>query len=115
MKVDLFKKLIKEAVAEAVREELNNILNEQFVQPKVNQIQENRTLNFTSNDVLATRTQIREKMGSMFGFNQPSINENVSTNSLQVDNNADNPFLAFIADAGANMTPQERAGLKNLG
>lgn len=114
MKVDLLKKLIKEAVAEAVREELNNILNEQFVKPNVNQIQENRTLNFTSNDVMATRTQIREKMGNMFGFNSNN-NGGVSNNGLQIDPNAENPFLAFIADSAANMTPQERSGLSNLG
>ena len=26
-----------------------------------------------------------------------------------------NPYLAFIMDSANNMTPQERAGLKNLG
>ena len=114
MKVDLFKKLIKEAVAEAVREELKNILNEQFTQPKINQIQENRTMSFTSEDVNTTRTQIRERMGNMFGFNQSQADID-NTPHLQVDTNSDNPFLSFIADAGANMTAQERAGLKNLG
>jgi glutamate-1-semialdehyde aminotransferase len=116
MKIDLLKKIIKEAVAEAIREELNQILGDQVIQPKVNHIQENKTLNFTSNDVLNTRTQIREKMGNMFGFNQSPTTSNVLTNnSLVVDNNAENPFLSFIADAAANMTPQERASLKNLG
>jgi hypothetical protein len=114
MKVELFKKLIKEAVAEAVREELNNILNESYSQPKLNQIQETKTLSFTSEDVNTTRSQIRERMGSMFGFNQNQSTMNSNSN-LTVDNNSDNPFLAFIADAGANMTPQERAGLQNLG
>jgi len=113
MKVDLFKKLIKEAVAEAVREELNTIFNE-VQKPKP--IQENQTLNFTSNDVMTVRTNIREKMGSMFGFDQNlNMNENSSNSTLQVDTNADNPYLSFIADSAATMTPQERAGLKNLG
>ena len=113
MKVDLFKKLIKEAVAEAVREELNTIFNE-VQKPKP--IQESQTLNFTSNDVMTVRTNIREKMGSMFGFDQNlNMNENSSNSTLQVDSNAENPYLAFIADSAATMTPQERAGLKNLG
>ena len=113
MKVDLFKKLIKEAVAEAVREELNTIFSEA---PKPKPIQESQTLNFTSNDVMTVRTNIREKMGNMFGFNQDlNMNENSSNNTLKVDINAENPYLSFIADSAANMTPQERQGLKNLG
>jgi hypothetical protein len=113
MKVDLFKKLIKEAVAEAVREELNTIFSEVNT-PKP--IQESQTLNFTSNDVMTVRTNIREKMGSMFGFDQNSntIN-NSTTNNLQVDTNSENPYLSFITDSANNMTPQERAGFKNLG
>ena len=107
MKIDLFKKLIKEAVAEAVREELTNILSEQQIKPKLNPLQE-QNLNFTSNDVMTTRTNIREKMGNMFGFEEPQ-------SQLKVDNNSENPYLAFIADAASNMTPQERSGLKNLG
>ena len=107
MKIDLFKKLIKEAVAEAVREELSNILSEQQVKPKLNHLQE-QNLNFTSNDVMTTRTNIREKMGNMFGFEEPQ-------SQLKVDNNSENPYLAFLADSAANMTPQERSGLKNLG
>jgi hypothetical protein len=109
MKIDLFKKLIKEAVAEAVREELSTILNEQQIKPKLNHLQE-QNLSFTSNDVMTTRTNIREKMGNMFGFDEPSNNS-----TLKVDNNAENPYLAFLADSAANMTPQERSGLKNLG
>lgn len=107
MKIDLFKKLIKEAVAEAVREELTNILGEQQTKPKLNHLQE-QNFNFTSNDVMTTRTNLREKMGNMFGFEEPQ-------SQLKVDNNSENPYLAFIADAASNMTPQERSGLKNLG
>jgi metal-dependent amidase/aminoacylase/carboxypeptidase family protein len=108
MKVDSFKKLIKEAVAEAVREELNTIFNEK---QKPSSIQEMKTLNYTSDDVMNVRTNIREKMGNMFGMETPSQNNN----HLKVDNNNQNPYLSFIADAAATMTPQERAGLNNLG
>jgi hypothetical protein len=107
MKIDLFKKLIKEAVAEAVREELGNILNEQQTKPKLNHLQE-QNFNFTSNDVMTTRTNIREKMGSMFGFEEPK-------SQLKIDNTSENPYLAFLADSAATMTPQERSGLSNLG
>jgi hypothetical protein len=110
MKIDLFKKLIKEAVAEAVREELTYIF-EQQISPKSNQIQENKTFNFTSNDVMSVRTNLREKMGSMFGFGESQS----QSSTLKVDVNSENPYLSFIADAANNMTPQERAGLKNLG
>jgi hypothetical protein len=110
MKIDLFKKLIKEAVAEAVREELSNILSEQQVKPKLNHLQE-QNFNFTSNDVMTTRTNIREKMGNMFGFEESQT----KSSTLEVDVNSENPYLSFIADAANNMTPQERAGLKNLG
>lgn len=112
MKVDLFKKLIKEAVAEAVRDELNVIFNEM---QNSNHLQENKTLNFTSDDVMAVRTNVREKMGNMFGFNPSNMNNNSSNNNLQIDNNSNNPYLSFITDAAMNMTPQERSGLKNLG
>jgi len=108
MKVDLFKKLIKEAVAEAVREELNTIFNEK---PKPAPIQEMKTLSYTSDDVMAIRTNIRDKMGSMFGMETPSQNNG----QLKVDSNNQNPYLSFIADAAATMTPQERSGLSNLG
>lgn len=109
MKVNSFKKLIKEAVAEAVREELHNILNESA---KHQSIQENK-LNFTSNDVLTVRTNIREKMGNMFGLEPVKIESNLNTPTI--DTNSSNPYLSFIANAAANMTPQERSGLNNLG
>jgi hypothetical protein len=108
MKIDLFKKLIKEAVAEAVREELSNILNERDLPSQTSSLQENKTLSFTSNDVMTTRTNLREKMGNMFGLEEPK-------SQLKVDNNSENPYLAFLADSAASMTPQERSGLSNLG
>jgi hypothetical protein len=45
-------------------------------------------------------------MGSMFGYEQQP--------QLRVDPTSDNPFAAFIADAGANMSAHDRAGLRNL-
>ena len=50
-------------------------------------------------------------MGSMFGFEESQT----QSPTLKVDVNSENPYLSFIADAANNMTPQERAGLKNLG
>jgi len=49
-------------------------------------------------------------MGAMFGYDVPQ-----SQPQLKVDPKADNPFMAFIEDAGANMTAQDLSGLRNLG
>jgi hypothetical protein len=57
---------------------------------------------------MTTRTNLREKMGNMFGLEEPK-------SQLKVDNNSENPYLAFLADSAASMTPQERSGLSNLG
>ena len=92
MNAKVFKNLIKEAVREAVREEVGVLLLEQ----KKQELNESKTFSFTS------------KMGTMFGYEQPQ-------SSLQIDPASDNPFAAFIQDSAVNMTPQERAGLKNLG
>ena len=60
-------------------------------------------------------------MGEQFGFNQPQQYQPSMPLEVirdQVDENTGepvNPYLAFLADSAANMTPQERAGLKNLG
>jgi hypothetical protein len=122
MNIKLFKKLIKEAVAEAIYEELPELIEEALVRHnKKAQLTESRTINFTSNSVPLSgdvRNQLASKMGAQFGFNnQPS-----QLNELQVIDGVDeetgekvNPFLAFIADSAANMTPQEKASLKNLG
>ena len=102
-----FKSVIKEAVREAVREEIGVLLLEQ----KKQELNENKTFSFTSNDVPVNndaRAALRGKMGTMFGYEQPQSN-------LKVDTTSDNPFAAFIADAGANMTAQDLSGLRNLG
>jgi hypothetical protein len=106
MNAKVFKNLIKEAVREAVREEIGVLLLEQ----KKQELNENKTLSFTSNDVPVNndaRAALRGKMGSMFGYES-------SQPQLKVDTASDNPFAAFIADAGANMTAHDRAGLRNL-
>lgn len=113
MKAQAFKQLIKEAVAEAVREELAEILSSQ--KPSLN---ESKIASFTSANIAGggdIRTQLRNQMGAMFGYNQPVNND------LKVINATDpstgekvNPYLAFINDAATNMTAQDRSGLRNL-
>ena len=106
MNAKVFKNLIKEAVREAVREEIGVLLLEQ----KKQELNENKTFSFTSNDVPTSNNEakaaLRSKMGSMFGYEQQP--------QLKVDPQSDNPFAAFIADAGANMSAHDRAGLRNL-
>jgi hypothetical protein len=106
MNAKVFKNLIKEAVREAVREEIGILLLEQ----KKQELNENKTFSFTSNDVPTSNNEakaaLRSKMGSIFGYEQQP--------QLKVDPASDNPFAAFIADAGANMSAHDRAGLRNL-
>ena len=107
MNAKLFKQLIKEAVREAVREEIGVLLLEQ----KKQELTESKTVSFTSNDAPVgadAKAALRSKMGSMFGYETPQ-------QSLKVEPVSDNPFAAFIADAGANMTAQDLSGLRNLG
>lgn len=107
MNAKVFKNLIKEAVREAVREEIGVLLLEQ----KKQELNENKTFSFTSNDVPVNsdvKAALRGKMGTMFGYEQPQSN-------LKVDPKSDNPFMAFIEDAASNMTPQELSGLRNMG
>jgi len=111
MNIKAFKKLIKEAVTDAIHEELPYILEEHMVKQEKKALRENRTLNFTSNDVplgADVKSALHSKMGAMFGYETPQP-------QLTVDHTSNNPFAAFIEDAGANMTPQELSGLRNLG
>ena len=121
MNARLFKKLIKEAVIEAIQEELPFVLEEHLAKQEKQALREERSMKFTSNDVMAgnpdVRASLRSKMSESFGFNQPQ-----SLTKLEVIDAVDestgeriNPFAAFLADSAANMTAQERAGLKNLG
>ena len=110
MNAKVFKNLIKEAVREAVREEIGVLLLEQ----KKQELTEGKSFSFTSNDVptgnIEAKSALRSKMGAMFGYDTPQ-----SQPQLRVDPKADNPFMAFIEDAGANMTAQDLSGLRNLG
>ena len=109
MNAKLFKQLIKEAVREAVREEIGVMLLEQRKQ----ELTEGRTVSFSSSDVpmgADTKSSLRSKMGAMFGYDTPQAQP-----QLKVDPKADNPFMAFIEDAAANMTAQDLSGLRNLG
>ena len=125
MNTKAFKRLIKEAVIDAIHEELPFILEEHMVKQEKKALRENRTMSFTSNDVISgnpdVRASLRSKMGEQFGFNQPQQYQPSMPLEVirdQVDENTGepvNPYLAFLADSAANMTPQERAGLKNLG
>ena len=68
MKTDILKKLIKEAVREAIQEELKDVLlealktNKQPIKESY-QVSDDRTLNFTSNQV--PRTPINTKQAYM--------------------------------------------------
>jgi len=125
MNTKAFKRLIKEAVIDAIHEELPFILEEHMVKQEKKALRENKTMSFSSNDIMPgnsdVRSSLRAKMNEQFGFNQPQQYQPSMPLEVirdQVDENTGepvNPYLAFLADSAANMTPQERAGLKNLG
>ena len=98
MKVDVFKKLIKEAVREVLREELSQ------VQPTP--IKENRNMSFTTQDVdmVAYRQNLAASMGLTSQY-QP-------INSKSPVSKTGNPYLDIIAETAANMTPQDMAAMR---
>ncbi len=113
MNIKVFKKLIKEAVVDAIHEELPYILEEHMAKQEKKALREGRTISFTSADVPVgadTKSALRSKMGAMFGYDVPQPQP-----QLKVDPTSDNPFMAFIEDAAANMTAQDLSGLRNLG
>ena len=117
MKVQSFKKLIKEAVAEAVREELHEIFSQQRNIPAP--IREMKTVSFDSNNVTNgtdIRAQLRAQMGQAFGYSQPTANNNLKVIDAVDPSTGEkiNPYLSFIADAAANMTAADRSGLRQL-
>ena len=119
MNVKAFKKLIKEAVAEAIYEELPEILNEVLTQQNKQALRENKTINFTSADVAPLSGDIRNslmaKMGAEFGFQQPQRNDLKVIDAVDESTGEKiNPYLAFINDAAANMSPMDRSGLRQL-
>lgn len=125
MNTKAFKRLIKEAVIDAIHEELPFILEEHMAKQEKKALRENKTISFNSADVITgnsdVRASLRAKMGEQFGFNQPQQYQSSIPLEVihdKIDENTGepiNPYLAFLADSAANMTPQERAGLKNLG
>ena len=125
MNIKAFKKLIKEAVIDAIHEELPYILEEHMAKQEKKALREGRTMNFTSADIQpanpAVRSQLAEKMGTMFGMApQQQYQSKVPLEVIrdQVDESTGepvNPYLAFLVDSAQNMTPQERSGLSNLG
>jgi hypothetical protein len=121
MNTKAFKRLIKEAVIDAIHEELPYILEEHMAKQEKKALREGRTMSFTSNDVSTNsmsggiRSQLAAQMGEAFGLHPQPQQLKVIDAIDDVTGEKVNPFAAFIADAAANMTPQERAGLKNLG
>jgi hypothetical protein len=98
MKVDVFKKLIKEAVREVLREELSQ------VQPTP--IQENRTMSFTTQDV--DMVAYRQNLAASMGLNIPSQPQYSKPQTASTGN----PYLDIIAETAANMTPQDLAAMR---
>jgi hypothetical protein len=119
MNIKLFKKLIKEAVAEAIYEELPDIINEALAKQNKQPLTENRTMSFTSADAQPlsgdVRSSLMAKMGAEFGFQQPQRNDLKVIDAVDESTGEKvNPYLAFLNDAAANMTPHDRSGLRNL-
>ena len=119
MNIKVFKKLIKEAVAEAMYEELPDIINEVLAKQNKQALRENRTMNFTSNDVAPlagdVRSSLMSKMGAEFGFQQPQRNDLKVIDAVDESTGEKvNPYLAFINDAAANMSAMDRSGLRQL-
>jgi hypothetical protein len=119
MNTKAFKRLIKEAVIDAIHEELPYILEEHMAKQEKKALREGKTFSYTSADIMPgnpdVRSSLRSKMGEAFGFQQASPKLEVIDAVDDVTGEKVNPFAAFIADAAASMTPQEKAGLKNLG
>ena len=98
MKVDVFKKLIKEAVREVLREELSQI--------KPTPIQENRTMSFTTQDV--DMVAYRQNLAASMGLANPITPSTSKSNPSSTGN----PYLDIIAETAANMTPQDMAAMR---
>lgn len=116
MNIKTFKRLIKEAVAEAIYEQLPEALEEYMAKQEKQTLKENKSFNFTSNDIPVMGTSklpvdVRQSLAAKMGLTpppQPSLQPKVNENG-SVD------LSSFIMDAAVNMTAQERAGLSNLG
>jgi hypothetical protein len=121
MNIKVFKKLIKEAVIDAIHEELPYILEEHMVKQEKKALREGKTMSFTSTDVPTNslpggvRSQLAAQMGEAFGFQPQAPKLEVIKAVDESTGEPVNPYLAFINDAAANMTPMDRQGLRNLG
>jgi hypothetical protein len=98
MKVDVFKKLIKEAVREVLREELS--------QTKPTQIQENRTMSFTTQDI--DMVAYRQNLAASMGLTTPTQQ---SYSKPQAPSTG-NPYLDIIAETASTMTSQDLAAMR---
>jgi hypothetical protein len=98
MKVDVFKKLIKEAVREVLREELSQV--------KPTPIQENRTMSFTTQDV--DMVAYRQNLAASMGLTSPQH----STHSKPQSSSTGNPYLDIIAETASTMTAQDLAAMR---
>jgi len=119
MNVKLFKKLIREAVIEALHEELPDIINETLAKQNKSPLRENKSFNFTSADITPlsrdVRSSLMAKMGAEFGFQQPQRTDLKVIDAVDESTGEKvNPYLAFINDAAANMSPMDRSGLRQL-
>lgn len=116
MNAQLFKKLIKQCVKEAMREELPLVLMEyQQRKPAAPVITEDMKPLFMSNpeETTIVRNEIKNKMSNLFGLDEPKSQS--IPGMVNEEQAPANPYLAFIADSAKNMSPQDLAGLRNMG
>jgi hypothetical protein len=102
MKVDVFKKLIKECIREVLREEISQI--------KPNPIQENRTMNFTTQDV--DMVAYRQNLANMMRLETPNMQHNGYQQTSPKIQSSGNPYLDILAETAATMTPQDIASMR---
>ena len=100
MKVDVFKKLIKEAVREVLREELSQV--------KPTPIQENRTMSFTTQDV--DMVAYRQNLAASIGLTTP----HQQSYSKPQSPSTGNPYLDIIAETASTMTPQDLVAMRQF-
>jgi thiaminase len=100
MKLDGFKKIIKEAVKEAVRE----VLNEESVIQKDSLNENMTTLSFNSSNVNKNgRNNLAKRMVEEFGL--PNQNQNKSNRGPF--NPSENPFSSFLNDTANSMSTED--------
>lgn len=113
-----FKKLIKESVREVIKEELSDILKEAILNnSKVKQeLNEGTSFSFTSNDVILKQTNnasLRAKMNEIYGIGTPPPSKHIEE-VVEAVGGAKNPFAGILAQTAVEMSPQDRANLRQL-